>query len=114
MSIYEKPVRLVFRDMMKDLNLVKGKSSQKVALRNGLRRSIQRSKRELYRHIFCDSPPSLRVAYTTARNLEKITCPWRIDIVAVSGEFVISPMIPQDFPSGYHSSMRNLVVVLGS
>ena len=23
-------------------------------------------------------------------------------------------MIPQDFPSGYHSSMRNLVVVLGS
>jgi hypothetical protein len=37
MSIYEKPVRLVFRDMMKDLNLVKGKSSQKVALRNGLK-----------------------------------------------------------------------------
>jgi hypothetical protein len=33
------------------------------------------------------------------------SCLWRI---------VISPMIPQDFPSGYHPSRRNLVVVIGS
>jgi hypothetical protein len=36
---------------------------------------------------------------------EYLACLWRI---------VIPPMIPQGFPSGYHSSMRNLVVVLGS
>src|SRR6516164_11591030 len=32
-----------------------------------------------------------------------VACAWRI---------VISPMIPQDFPSCYHSSMRNLAVLL--
>ena len=33
---------------------------------------------------------------------DAITCGWRI---------VISPMIPQDSPSCYHSSMRNLAVL---
>jgi hypothetical protein len=32
MSIYEKPVRLLFRDMMKDLNLVKGKIISKSSI----------------------------------------------------------------------------------
>ena len=32
-----------------------------------------------------------------------LTCAWRI---------VISPMIPQDFPPCYYSSMRNLAVLV--
>ncbi len=41
--------------------------------------------------------------YHPIKMMESITCAWGI---------VISPMIPQDFPPCYYSSMRNLAVLV--